>query len=220
VTARTLPFFPLPVVLFPGVTLPLHIFEPRYRRMIADCMAADRRFALARLPDGVAERELARGHVGCVAQIEQAEALPDGRSNIAVVGEARITLDQFIETDMPYHVISALPYEDSAPASASDAERAKKLRATFTEVADAARRLSEDRRTLPELPDEPTLLAFRIAAMIDLDLDTRQQILESRSVSERLDQLQLLLERALPPLRERATAHEHAKGNGHRALEP
>ena len=218
-TARTLPFFPLPVVLFPGVTLPLHIFEPRYRRMVADVMAGDRLFALARLPEGTAERELPRGYVGCVAHIDQVQALPDGRSNIAVMGRERLALDQYVTSELPYHIATFAVYEDETAATPSDAEAADHLRSTFQHVADAARRLSEDKRTLPELPDDPTLLAFRIAAMIDLDLDTRQQILTSRSPTERLGTLQSLLDRALPPLEERASAHQRAKSNGHGALE-
>jgi Lon protease-like protein len=219
VTARTLPFFPLPVVLFPGVTLPLHIFEPRYRRMVADVMEGDRLFALARLPEGVAETELPRGHVGCLAHIEQVQMLADGRSNIAVMGRERVALDHYVTSALPYHVVTFTGYEDDAAAAPADEETADRLRSTFGRVADAARRLSEDRRTLPELPDDPALLPFRIAAMIDLDLDTRQEILESRSVAARLGTLQSLLDRALPPLEERAAAHERAKSNGHGALE-
>ncbi|HJU90524.1 MAG TPA: LON peptidase substrate-binding domain-containing protein [Gemmatimonadaceae bacterium] len=218
-TARTLPFFPLPVVLFPGVTLPLHIFEPRYRRMIADVMEGDRLFALARLPDGMAERELPRGHVGCVAYVDQVQMLPDGRSNIAVMGRERVALDHYVTSDLPYHVVSFTIYEDESKLTPADVETASDLRTTFQRVAEAARRLSEDRRTLPDLPDDPTLLVFRIAAMIDLDLDTRQHILASRSPTERLAVLKSLLDRALPPLEERAEAHQRAKSNGRGALE-
>ncbi|MGH7648032.1 MAG: LON peptidase substrate-binding domain-containing protein, partial [Gemmatimonadaceae bacterium] len=99
---RLLPLFPLPVVLFPGVARPLHIFEPRYRRLIADCLDGDRRFGLLFCADTANERALPPGQVGCIARIESADALPDGRSNIIIAGEERFALVRFIESDAPY----------------------------------------------------------------------------------------------------------------------
>lgn len=219
-TARTLPVFPLPVVLFPGVTLPLHIFEPRYRRMVSDCMAGDRTFALVRLPDGMAERELPSGSIGCVARIEKVEMLPDGRSNISVAGVERVALDRFVESAVPYHLARLTPYDDVEPVAADDAGRAESLRETFDRVVTAARALTGEQRDLPPLPKDPTLLVFRIAAMIDIDLDTRQHLLETRSPRLRLETLQSLLERALPSLEQRAEVRTRAKGNGKGPLEP
>ncbi|HZE74649.1 MAG TPA: LON peptidase substrate-binding domain-containing protein, partial [Gemmatimonadales bacterium] len=82
-----LPLFPLNVVLFPGTPLPLHIFEPRYRQMLADCLVGDRRFGLVQ-PGSEAETP-DRGAVGCVAEIRANEQLPDGRANVLVVGGSR-----------------------------------------------------------------------------------------------------------------------------------
>src|SRR5919108_2802881 len=110
--ALRLPIFPLAVVLFPGTPLPLHIFEPRYRRMLADCLAGDRRFGLIFLPEATAERELPPGHVGCVAYIEKAESLPDGRSNIAVSGQERFALGRFVDSPLPYHLAEVAEYLD------------------------------------------------------------------------------------------------------------
>src|SRR5437879_12742914 len=93
--ARELPIFPLPIVLFPGAPQPLHVFEPRYRQLLADCLAADRRFGIAYVP---AEPEpgsepLPRpGGVGCVALVQKTKAMPEGRSYIATVGWDRFVL--------------------------------------------------------------------------------------------------------------------------------
>src|SRR5205807_1315981 len=87
--ARELPIFPLPIVLFPGAPQPLHIFEPRYRELLADCLAADRRFGIAYVPAEYppGSEPLPRaGDVGCVALIQNTQGLPDGRSNILTVG--------------------------------------------------------------------------------------------------------------------------------------
>ena len=80
---RELPLFPLPLVLFPGVPLPLHIFEPRYRQMLNDVRASNNFFGLSYFDSSVSEKELPPpGHVGCMAEVGESQPLPDGRSNI------------------------------------------------------------------------------------------------------------------------------------------
>src|SRR4051794_38929670 len=76
VAPRRLALFPLPVVLFPGTTMPLHIFEPRYRELIADCRRTGGGFGLI-LTTGGDERALPAGHVGCAAELREVETLPD-----------------------------------------------------------------------------------------------------------------------------------------------
>src|SRR3989441_9781882 len=90
--ARELPIFPLPLVLFPGAPQPLHIFEPRYRQLLADCLAADRRFGVTyvappRAPDD--EPPPPPRGLGRVALIRSTPELPDGRSHILAGGERR-----------------------------------------------------------------------------------------------------------------------------------
>ena len=97
-SVRLLPLFPLPLVLFPGVPLPLHIFEPRYQQLLADTLEGDRRFGIVFHPEGRPEQALPTGHVGCVARIHNTEALDDGRSNIIVVGEERFALERLVPT--------------------------------------------------------------------------------------------------------------------------
>src|ERR1044071_6003956 len=78
-----LPLFPLPIVLFPGVPLPLHIFEPRYRQMLEDIGQTNNLFGLSYFDSSASERELpAVGDVGCVAEVTESQTLSDGRSNI------------------------------------------------------------------------------------------------------------------------------------------
>jgi Lon protease-like protein len=212
--ARTLPIFPLPVVLFPGVALPLHIFEPRYRRMLADCLAEDRRFGLIFLPEGTTERELPPGHVGCVAYIEKAESLPDGRSNIAVSGQERFALEHFVDSPLPYHLAEVVEYSDEPEPQPALDSLAEQVRAVFERVARAARIITEDRAALPELPDDTALLAFRIASLIDIDATQRQALLASRSPLARLREIEQVLSSAVSPLEKRARVHQRAKLNG------
>jgi ATP-dependent Lon protease len=214
VDVRTLPLFPLPLVLFPGVALPLHVFEPRYRRMLADCLAGDRSFGFLFCPAGTDERALAAGHVGCIARVQTASHLPDGRSNIIVVGTERFALQRFAESSAPYHVGEITRYEDVAEPLEPLAPAAARLRETFGRIGRAARTLSDDHTPLPDLPDDPGNLTFRIAGMIDVDAAVKQRLLASRSPSERLRALESLLSAAIPALERRAAAHARAKHNG------
>src|SRR5204862_871867 len=103
--ARELPIFPLPLVLCPGVPHPLHIFEPRYRQLLADCLAGDRRFGIAYVTataDPEAAAEPHPGDVGCVAHIQSARELPDGRSDILTEGERRFVLLEWCASDRLY----------------------------------------------------------------------------------------------------------------------
>ena len=211
---RTLPIFPLPIVLFPGASLPLHIFEPRYRRMLADCLAGDRSFGLVFCPKGTEERALAQGHVGCVARVESATSLPDGRSNITVIGTERFALERFTESPAPYHVGEVTRFEDVHESPDLLLPTAARVREVFQRVGHAARTLSDDTAPLPELPEDPAQLTFRVAGSIDLDPVLKQQLLSSRSPSERLHALESLLTTAVPVLERRAATHARAKRNG------
>jgi Lon protease-like protein len=202
-------------VLFPGVPLPLHIFEPRYRQMLSDCLEGDRRFGIVFRPEGLGERELPPGHVGCVAQIEKSELLLDGRSNIVVVGTERFELQRFAASTRLYHVGEVSSYDDAVePADALD-PLATRLRELFARVGRAARALSDDADALPPLPDDAGLLSFAVAAAIDLEPPARQRLLVSRSPLGRLRELEALLAPAVEPIELRASVHARAKTNGH-----
>jgi len=213
VSAR-LPLFPLPLVLFPGAPLPLHIFEPRYRQMLSDSLVGDRRFGILYRPDGVAELEIPSGHVGCVARVHTAEELPDGRSNIVVYGVERFALRQFVSAPAPYHLGDVEPYEDLPEPGGTLADVGARVRSLFARVGRAARSLSDDFDPLPTLPDDDAMLSFAIASLIDLDAPKRQELLESRSPLDRLRRIDELLARAVEPIEQRATVHSRAKSNG------
>jgi len=209
-----LPLFPLPLVLFPGTALPLHIFEPRYRQMLLDCLEGDRRFGIARLDDGVAEAELPAGTVGCVAEIVNTETLPDGRSNIVVRGAERFAFLSLVSSAHPYRVCRAEIVEDEFEIGAELDAVAERVRDVFGRVARAARTLADDPDPLPELPDDAAGLSFAVASMIDIDLEARQELLASRSPLARLRQLDRVLSAALGTILDRAQVHTVAKTNG------
>lgn len=205
-----LPLFPLDVVLFPGTPLPLHIFEPRYRVMLADCLAADERFGL--LPaarDGSPPRS---GTVGCIARIRASHQLPDGRSNIVVVGERRFLLRQSLEAGAPYLIGLVDPFDDLAGPEVP-AESLAALREVATTYLAAMDVLGGGTDRSP-WAEEAEALSFQVAAAVDFDFEVKRRLLELRTASDRMA---LLLE-LLPPLAVeaagRARVHSQARTNG------
>jgi Lon protease-like protein len=201
-------------VLFPGGELPLHIFEPRYRQMLGDCLAGDRRFGLVYRPEGVEERALATGHVGCVALVGEAVPLPDGRANITVQGEERFALERFVPSPAPYHVGEVAPFEDLTEDRAELGALADQVRTLFDRVAHAARALGASGGGVPDLPEDAGHLSFRIASLIDLDPPRRQALLASASPAGRLRELDRLLSSAVGIMESRAAVHVRARQNG------
>lgn len=204
-----LPLFPLGLVLFPGVPLPLHLFEPRYRQLLTDVQAADRRFGIVCTPSGVSERDLPIGLAGCVAEVTGVESLEDGRSNVMVVGRERFALENVIVDAAPYLVADVAPLLDIvAPGGLALSLMADELRSHFARVVTAVHTL-EDNPTVaqPALPDEPTQIAWSIASMIEMELSARQRLLEERSPLLRVEQVNALLRKVLPDLELRAALH-------------
>lgn len=202
-----LPIFPLGLVLYPGVQLPLHLFEPRYRQMLADVREGQRQFGIVCAMPGVPERELPAGRAGCVAQLEHVEMMDDGRANIVVVGTTPFTLDGFVDDDAPYHVADVSLFGDVADVPpVTLAVAADDVAARFLQVVAAVRSANADDDTdddddaPPVLPDDPALLAFAIASMIDLPLEHRQAVLGERRPSQRLSSVDAVLRRVLPDL--------------------
>lgn len=211
---RRAPLFPLPLVLLPGATVPLHIFEPRYRRMLVDVRAADGRFVVVRKPDGVAEAALPAGTVACVARLGEVQTLPDGRSNVLVSGDRRVRLERVVEGDAPYLVAEVESYDDVPEDPASLRAVDETVRTLFGRVAQAARTISEDRDPPPVLPPEPEALAFAIGSLVDIELDDRQALLDSRSALARLRAMERLLSNVVGRIERRAETHEKSKSNG------
>jgi uncharacterized protein len=183
--------------------------------MLADCLAGDRSFGVLFRPEGVREREIPAGHVGCIAQVERAEALPDGRANIMIQGSERFVLEGFAETDRPYHVGAVAAYEDADEPGVALAPVADRVRDLFVRVGTAARTLADDSDALPALPDDPKMLAFAIAGVIDMNVKDQQRLLVSRSPGGRLREIEVLLAPAVEALEHRAVVHVRAKANGH-----
>jgi ATP-dependent Lon protease len=206
-----LPLFPLPVVLFPGTTLPLHIFEPRYRRMLADGLDGDRRFGLT--PPGSSGEAPDPGSVGCIAEVRVHQELPDGRSNVVVLGRMRFVIERILPDPMPYYVGQVEPFDDEA-GSVPPVERTAQLREMFLQYRELLRHLNDLEPEEAELPADALGLSFHAAAGTECDATTKQRLLIERSTARRVESLL----RLLPPLASAAEkaldVHRRAPTNG------
>jgi Lon protease-like protein len=212
-----LPVFPISVVLFPGTPLPLHIFEPRYRQMLADCLAGDRRFGIT--PAGVEREAPDPGMVGCTAEVRVNQELPDGRSNIVVLGGERFVVTGILDESLPYHVASAEPFDDD-PATAPADEPTASLRAAFLRYAALVRELSDVGPEEPDLPEDPRALTFHVAAGIEVDAAVKQRLLTERSTSRRVEALLVVLPSITRALERALEVHRSARSNGRGHAQP
>jgi Lon protease-like protein len=196
-----LPLFPLDVVLFPGTPLPLHIFEPRYKEMIAECRNLDRSFGVIRAVDqGLAE-------IGCTAEIVSVvKEYPDGRLDIVTEGRKRFEVLQVNEERSFLRAQVLILEDEPAAPSQSDTARAVQLHSEILTLAGATQDLSSA---------DQSMLSFYLAGSLPLDLDFKQKLLALRSESQRITSLVSYLETLLPNLRRSLSARQKAGGNGH-----
>ncbi|HEY0080472.1 MAG TPA: LON peptidase substrate-binding domain-containing protein [Pyrinomonadaceae bacterium] len=215
---RELPLFPLPLVLFPGVPLPLHIFEPRYRQMLKDVRAGRNLFGVSYFDaekGGMLEHPPV-GHVGCATEVVEVQPTPDGRSNILTLGLIRYRVEAYVETDEPYLVARVEFFEDEAEDEALLQARAEAVLELFMRIARAVRTINDERASLPEIPEAgPERLSFLVAAAMEMEPEVKQELLELRRSSERLMRVETLLMQVVGNYEERARMHTIARGNGH-----
>jgi Lon protease-like protein len=214
---RELPIFPLPVVLFPGMPMPLHIFEERYRKMLSDIRASNNLFGLSYFDASASSADVPpAGHIGCVAEVTESQALPDGRSNILAVGVVRYEVESYVDRGDLYLVVRANYFEDEDEEEAALSANSREVAGMFMRVANSIRIINDERGNLPDISDtDPQRLSFLVAAAMELESETKQELLELRSTSERLSRLRDLLARVVNGYEEKARLHSIAKRNGH-----
>lgn len=198
-----LPLFPLNHVLLPGMPLPLHIFEARYRKLLADLADGPHTaaFGVVALRTGT---EAASPHVrdartdvetvGTVAEILETETNEDGSSDLLCVGSQRFRVVQLVRAGTPY-LRGEVAYLDEADGELTGAAlmRARELMSRY----DAVLARLAGRTTGAELPDDAALLAYQLGARLPLTPPDRQALLEDATTAERLARLDRLLRREL-----------------------
>lgn len=175
----TLPLFPLNTVLFPGIPVYLHIFEARYKQMIAHCIAEQQSFGVVLIREGVEVGSSAEPYaVGCTAQIIRTQRLEEGRLNIVALGQRRFRVVH-LSYDQPYLVgqveIASVCSHESAE-TLIQAER--RLIPWIERYLGVLRKVREIRYYPDELPDDPLLLAYAAAHILQIPQHKKQALLE------------------------------------------
>ena len=196
-----LPLFPLPLVLLPGELLPLHVFEPRYRELVARCLAGPEPFCVV-LEDDAGIRE-----TGCLARdLTVLERLADGRLNVVVSGGEPVQLGPIDDQAHSYLSSDAVVLEDDEEDGGDDEVEAvlAAFRALLGEIG------RDDSEPLSAQPR----LSYALGARIDVGLEVGQALLESRSETARLVLITEALEQGRHSLRVAAERERRAVRNG------
>lgn len=194
----TLPLFPLHAVLFPGMPLPLHVFEERYRQMMRMVLEQDRQFGVVLIREGKEVGGPAVPHRwGTVARITALQNLPDGRMNLWTVGEQRFRIVKITQEE-PFLMAQVLLLPDVCNGCE---HRTLHLIHRATDRLEQYVRLlfspEGSKHFLVELPHDPRVLANTIGAILQVPLIQKQKLLEIDDVAQRLEAAMTLLEQEI-----------------------
>ena len=156
------------------------------------------------------------GSIGCVGEIRESELLPDGRSNILVLGLVRYRLLEYADSDEPYLVGLVEFFEDDDEDADEIAPLSDEVFGLFERMAKAAFKMSGSRGRLPEIQrTDPESLSFLITAAFNFDNDKKYALLEMTSTTERLTELKHILEKTVVQIEDSADIQTVARSNGH-----
>lgn len=185
-----MPLFPLGTVLYPGLVLPLHIFEERYRQLVRDLLAGPepQRFGVIAIREG---RETGIAgisslhEIGCTATLRQVEQYEDGRYDLVTVGTQRFRLVELDESQ-PYLQGEVDLMAEPAGEAADAGLAARAVQAAFRGYLGALSERGATEISIPELPDEPILLSYLVAASMIVELPAKQSLLAEPDAARRL----------------------------------
>lgn len=196
-----LPLFPLEqVVLFPGMALPLRIFEERYKVMIGACQVTDQLFGVVLIHSGREVGDPAEPEqVGCTARMVRVDRIPDGRMHIMSVGEQRFRLIGQARVMPEGYLVGDVEMLTDPASSPVESELVNGITREFTRYQQAILGLTgRDPVDTPELPKDPVRLSYRVASTLYVDPHERQRLLEIDDVTQRLQHELALLKREMP----------------------
>jgi len=220
--SEMLPLFPLSTVLFPGMRLPLHIFEQRYVQLVRDLLELPepRRFGVIAIRKGRetgVDGVTALYDVGCVATVRQIEPRDDGRYDLATVGTQRFRL-LTLDRSQAYFQGEIEPLGDEAGDAAAAAAASTRVQAAFRGYLNALADRGGGVISVTDLPDEPMLLSYIVGAAMIIDLPERQSLLAAPDAVTRLRAERSLLVREIAVVR--ATTSRPAPDFQHERYSP
>ena len=182
-----LPLFPLNTVLFPGMALPLHIFEERYKAMIGDCIEQEQPFGVVLIRSGKEAGGPAEPFdIGTTARVIKVEQLKEGRMNILTAGERRFETAEV--TQRTPHMVGQVKYLEEEPGEPSE-ETMAEFREEYGAYIKNLSSLAGGWTSQPVTPKDPVTLSYSAASSLDLPLHVRQTLLESPTAGRRLERL-------------------------------
>lgn len=210
-----LPLFPLDVVLFPGMALPLHIFEPRYRRMTGDCLDSDQQFGIVLALPGSTEGHEIPAMVGTMARIVDYQRLSDGRYNLLTLGTRRFEA-LHLDRSGPYLKAIARVIEDE-PDSRGISLLASEARHALIEYLRLILQLVGSDECEISIPSDPIELSFAIPPCLACDDEEKQEMLAMRTTAARLRHGTKLLRAELSALAREFTPQRKMRHTDERA---
>ena len=193
-----MPLFPLNVVLFPGMFLPLHIFEPRYREMVEHCLETKSPFGVALIRDGQEVGDAATPcEIGTAARIAKVQRMPDGRMNISTVGTQRFRIES-VDYSRSYAVAQVRHYPIVNAATQSAGELMQRVRPKVYTYMEMLEKATQQKLNLNrQLPQDPKMLAFMVAIALQVNNEDKQALLELPGIPDMLAREQRLLAREI-----------------------
>jgi Lon protease-like protein len=207
--ANVISLFPLGLVALPGEVIPLHIFEPRYKRLIGEARESGDEFGI------VLQQQDAVAECGCTARlVEVLEEFDDGRLNILVEGRRRFRLHEILAAadEGEEYLRARVAFFDDEAEDEEPGDRAEGIRDRAMTLFLRMLSLMEVKSPRPPGGDQP--LSFRLVAAVDLGVALKQQLLELTSEAERLTTLITVMESLIPRLELRREREEAIRGNG------
>lgn len=202
VASRIIPLFPLNIVLFPGMVLPLRIFEPRYRLMMRRCLDGDRQFGVALIKEG---EEVGAPAVpfttGALAEISGFELMPDGQMMLVCVGVRRFRMLRQVDGE-PYLQGEVEILEEGDPDVPVDKELLSTSVSTLESYLEALGSVTNLSITVPKEGLSPIDLSYLMSATLQVDNRQKQDLLEAPDVTSRLKMVLGMLERENAELQE------------------
>jgi Lon protease-like protein len=213
-----IPLFPLSSVLFPGGTLPLHIFEERYKAMINECINLSQPFGVVLIKSGFEVGAVAEPHeVGTTARITRVERLPLGRLNIVTVGARRFRI-RSIDRSLAY-LRAEVDYIPRSEGAQGETDRAAgTVAGLWSQYFRQTLTLSDQWTREVALPSRPAMLADFVAARLEAEPQVKQALLEAESVPDCLAMEEKILAEAVEALAQRVDAHQRTKYGAYEKL--
>jgi Lon protease-like protein len=217
---EALPIFPLPIVLFPGEVLPLHVFEDRYKMLMRHALEHSGLFGLSYIADAAVDRGTPPdvGSVGCAAKITAVMPLEEGRMNIVSTGLIRYRV-LAVPQEKPFVLARVESVTDEIEPEDEFRQLKEDISGASKRFIEAARALDELGSIPEELPEDAESLSLLISSALPIEVKLKQGLLEMTSTRLRLTRLRTHLMTALTDYDHRVRTRERSKKNGHGKLE-